>query len=398
MTGRSKQILVLTPRYPYPVIGGDRLRIHGICRELAKHHELTLLSLCETQQEMAMAPPDDGIFARVERVYMSRWRSRLNCAFALLSATPLQVAYYRSPEFKQRVDALLPKHDLCLAHLIRTGEYVRRAPIPSVLEMTDAISLNYSRLRSDEPSVHPLALVYQVESKRLGTYEREVIRDFSAVSLVSRLDAVHLWGEQLDSKVVVCSNGIDLARFPYVERQRTDPVIAFIGNMTTMQNLDACWYFVRELLPALRARIDCTFRIVGRIHQRDAEAFSAIEGVQVLGNVEDVAAAVGAARVGVAPIRIGAGVQNKVLEYMALGLPTVTSSIGWEGLGARPNEELLIADTPEQYVQHIERLWHDGSFAVAMARSARSYVERAHNWSEKLEPLVSRVDALLQGC
>lgn len=101
-----KNILITTPRFPYPVIGGDRLRIYYICKELAKDYDLTLLSLCETQEEMQMPIPDDGVFAKVERVLLPKWKSYLNCLFTLPTKTPLQVAYYSSAEFKKRLMSL----------------------------------------------------------------------------------------------------------------------------------------------------------------------------------------------------------------------------------------------------------------------------------------------------
>lgn len=393
MNQRSR-ILVLTPRFPYPVVGGDRLRIYEVCRELARHHDLTLLSLCETKEEMTSVPPSDGVFKQIERVLLPKWRSVLNVLAALRTDTPLQIAYYQSGEFAIRVKELLPGHDVCLAHLIRTGHYVRQSEIPTVLEMTDAISMNYMRVRELKNTRSLKSLVYRFEADRLLHYERSVLADFAAVSLVSELDRDFLLDGRRDDNVVVCSNGVDLESLPFRDRRNSEPVIVFIGNMTSIQNLDACFYFAEAILPLVRERLQCRFRAVGRIKPGDARRLRTIEGVEVLGNVLNVADAVGNARVGVAPVRLGAGVQNKVLEYMALGLPVITSPVALEGLQARAGLDLLVAATPEEYVSQLEVLWHNRELCAGLAASGLRYVKHAHEWAHRLHPLVDQVASL----
>lgn len=395
MAPRTKRILVLTPRYPYPVIGGDRLRIYQVCKALSKHAELTLLSLCETRAEMDAPLSDDGVFTRVERIYLSRWRSYLNTALALPTRTPLQIAYYKSQEYRRRVHQLLQSHDLCLAHLIRVGEYVREARLPTVLEMTDAISMNYGRANEFSQALSLKSLAYRFEAQRLFAYEKKILSDFDLVTLVSDKDADFLLGEGPRDNVLISSNGVDVHSLPFSRREDSEPLIAFIGNMMSMQNMDAASYFARDVLPLLRQRFECRFRVVGRITAEDERTLLRYPGVEVFGNVANIADAVGRARLGVAPIRIGAGIQNKILEYMALGLPAVVSSTGWEGLSARPGQELLIANTPDEYVEAIAKLWLDPRLAVSLAQAGRRYVEQTHDWSQRLRPLVERVEGLL---
>lgn len=391
------KVLVLTPRYPYPVIGGDRLRIYQLCLELSRSCSLTLLSLCQTTAELNAAPPEDGVFEHVERVYLPHWRSVFNALAALPGRVPLQVAYYRSAEFARRLQALLPRHDLCLAHLIRTGDYLRHIPRPRVLEMTDAISLNYQRVRDIGLVKHLRGWVYRLEADRLQDYEQRILNDFNLVTLVSATDRSHLLGERDAEHVLVCSNGVDLARLPFRIRPDPDPVVAFIGNMTSMQNLDACQYFIEEVLPLLHQRGEYRFRAVGRIHPGDARRLARHDGVEVLGNVDSIADSVGNAGVGVAPVRIGAGVQNKILEYMALGLPVVSSPLALEGLAAQPGRDLLVAERPAAYAEAIERLFRERSLAHALAKAGRAYVERHHSWSGQLAPFVAKVHQLAGG-
>lgn len=391
----KKKLLVLTPRFPYPVIGGDKLRIYHLCRVLSRHYSLTLLSLCESPEELRAELPDDGVFDRVERVFLSRARSYVNTLLALPTRTPLQVAYYRSRAFQAAVSRLLPSHDGVFVHLVRCAEYVRQSDKPRILEMTDAISLNYSRVKQLRSARGLKSRVFSIEAKRLLDYERTIVDDFDLSVLVSQTDRDYLFPGQPDKRVMVCSNGVDLSGLPYATPSMASRLLVFIGDMRTVQNQDMCHYFAEAVLPLLRKRADYRFRIVGSIAPALAERFREYDGVEVTGRVESVAQAAADGAIGVCPMRIGAGVQNKILEYMALGLPVVTTSLGHEGLGATSGQDLLIADTPEEFVEAIERLVDDEDAAVRMAQRARRFVEREHGWERMLAALVGRVDELM---
>lgn len=383
---------MLTARLPYPSIGGDRLRIYELSRALSRTHRLTLLCLCETKEELHRLLPDDGIFTKVERVLLPRWRSLLNTIAAVPTSTPLQIAYYRSAEFARRLTSLLSQHDCCLAHLIRTGAYLRNLHIPKVLEMTDAMSLTYSRARQLRKTNPLMALVYGLEAPRLLRYERSIIRDFSATILVSDVDKDFLLDGMSNENVIVAPNGVDTSLLPYADRTTSDPVIIYIGTMTSAYNLDACLFFATEVLPRARRVIDCRLRVIGRIRPSERRRLMALDGVEVLGNVPNIAGAVGNARVGVAPIRVGAGIKNKILEYMALGLPVISSPIGLEGISARPGIDLLLAERPEEYVEQLARIWHDRELASSLSRHGLNYVKTHHSWALTTRPLIGAIE------
>lgn len=390
----KKRLLILTPRFPYPVVGGDRLRIYQVCKALSERFALTLLSLCESETEMEMPLPSDGVFDRVERVLLTRHRSYLNTLLALVGSTPLQVAYYRSSAFAKAVNRLLPAHDGVLSHLIRCAEYVKNSDKPRILEMTDAISLNYSRVRQLKKTGGFKAHVYRVEASRLLAYERHIVDAFDLSVLVSETDKEYLVGATHE-KVIVCSNGVALNHLPFRDRSKSKPVIAYIGNMASVQNMDACIYFAQDVMPLITQRVNATFRVVGRISDNDAARLRALPNVDVTGPVDNIAEAVEDARLGVCPVRLAAGVQNKVLEYMALGLPVVTSSIGLEGFSAQPERDLLVADSPKEYAEAISQLWNNDAMKTRLAMNGRAYVNSHHQWSSRLAPMVDRVADLL---
>jgi glycosyltransferase involved in cell wall biosynthesis len=393
-----KKLLVLTTRYPYPVIGGDRLRIYQICKLLSKQYKLTLLSLCESKAELNWPLPEDGVFDSIERIFMPRWRSWLNCIAALPSKEPLQVAYYRSAEFYKRASTLSSEHDATLVHLIRASDAVTNLTGLKFLEMTDAISLNYERIRkTGHAKNYWRSHVFSIESLRLRKYEEEVVDHFDHSFLVSDIDRQFLFQHQESrlNRVSVCSNGVDLSGLPF-QFSESGKDIVFIGNMFSLQNLDAANFMASDVLPLIRAhRGDVSLRLIGRIREEDAMRLKQIDGVIVTGEVPDVAVEARNAGVGVCPLRLGAGVQNKVLEYMALGLPTVSTSMGLEGFSAKDGKELLIANDAVELSDAVLRLLDNRDEAKTIAEAARKYVELNHSWESQLAPLVGKINESL---
>jgi glycosyltransferase involved in cell wall biosynthesis len=278
--------------------------------------------------------------------------------------------------------------------MIRTGDFIDHKKAPCFLEMTDAISLNYDRIRMRGGfSFDFRVVVFKLESLRLKAYEQRIVNDFDASFIVSEVDRQYLFGPHPDmlSRVVVCPNGVDLEKFPFCFSPEGRDII-FIGNMTSLQNLDAARYMAVEILPLVRSRCPGSrLRLVGRIQPKKAQELSRIPGVVVTGEVPDVAMAVKGGAVGVCPLRLGAGIQNKILEYMALGLPTITTSMGLEGLSAEPDRDLIVADDSEVFANAIATLILDRNEAEMLAVNGRHYVQSSHSWEVLLEPLVSKI-------
>jgi glycosyltransferase involved in cell wall biosynthesis len=392
-----KKILVLTPRFPYPVIGGDRLRIYEMCKELSKNYSLTLLTLCESQYEMELSPPEDGVFSEIHRIFMPKYRSYISCMLALPSDTPLQVAYYKSAKFDKVLNELYKEHDLILSHLIRVADYVKKLSIPKVLEMTDAISMNYERVCETANKAGIKGIIYRLEKNRLNRYEKDIVKDFNLNILVSQFDKDYLFEPNSDGsrKTIVCSNGVDTSKLSY-EFSPTSKELIFIGNMYSAQNLDAVTWFAEQVMPKLRKLGQYRFKVIGRIRPYDENKLNLIDGVIATGAVDNIDSYARGAIAGICSVRLAAGVQNKILEYMALGIPTITTSIGLEGLAALQDKDILIADTIEDYIKHIQELENNPSYAEMISLNAHEYVKKSHSWSGKLKPVISAIDGLLQ--
>lgn len=373
------------------MIGGDRLRIAYISKGLSHSFELSLLSFCETKEELCF-PLSDGLFSQVHRVYLPRWRSYLNAARAIPTALPLQLAYYRSPEFQAEVDRLLPQHDAVLAFTIRAGQYVEGRREPAILDMADAISMNYQRVAELRDLDNWMKIVYSFERSRLLQYEKSVLHKFRRVWLVSNVDRDFLAADP-GKHVEVIPMGVDLLHLPFGARD--GDAIAFIGKMVTLQNQDACFHFVREIFPRIRERMKVKFRVIGDIPNKVADKLLAYQDVEVTGRFDDVGEAISGAFCAVCPMRAGAGMQNKILHYMALGLPCLTSRVGLEGIKAIENEHLLVYDSAEEAAEKIIALRSDPGLRTRLARQGRALVEQFYDWNN-LYPMfkASILDAL----
>ena len=371
------RILVLTARYPYPVIGGDRLRIYHICKALSRRYELTLASLCENPDEMRHRPTD-GLFHSIHRVYLPRWKSYANAFRALASRSALQLAYYRSNEFRDLVARLLPEHSLVLAHLIRTAQFIPpNIEVPRVIEMTDAISMNYDRMRSLPQTYSWKKLMYGIEQSRVARYESQALDQFDRAWFVSQVDAnfVDGWHRNLE----VIPNGVDRARLPFVAGGKGN-VIAFLGNIVSVQNQDGCFHFAQNILPLLRARADVRFRVIGNCPDQVRRRLLRIPAVEVTCKFDRIDPHVEGVFCGICSVRAAAGIQNKVLEYLAMGLPCVTTPQGAEGIRLRPGTHAFIYRSEAQAALQIMALYDDAGLRSRTARAGFDLITSHYNW------------------
>lgn len=387
------KVLVLTSRYPYPVIGGDRLRIYHICKALSKRYELTLASLCDRPAELRHRPTDH-VFAHIHRVYMPKWKSYSNVLRALPNGLPLQLAYYKSEEFRQLVAALLPGHDMVLAHLIRTAQFVPQdTDTFRVLEMTDAISMNYERMKSLPETYSWKKLLYRVEQKRVGRYESAALDRFDKTWLVSDVDAHYVdgWHENVE----VIPNGVDRDRLPYLDGGRGN-VVAFIGNMVSAQNQDGCLHFAQRILPRIREQEDIRLRVIGNCPLPLQRRLERITGVEVTGMFDRIEEHLQNVFCGVCSVRAAAGIQNKVLEYLAMGLPCVTTAQGAEGIHGRPDQHFLLYRSELEATRHVLSVYRKPELRQRLARAGKDLISSEYDWDRLYRRIRDSVADLLE--
>ncbi len=388
------RLLVLAPRFPYVALAGGTLVLLNILKALPDW-DLTLLSLCNTQEEMEYEPCD-GLFREIHKVYLPKWHSLRNVLRALPGRTPLQLAFYRSAAFRRKVDELLPQHDAALAHLIRSGQYLQAASTkrPSVLLMSDAISMAYKTMTQVQGTSALWRRVYRIEFDRLFRYEQTAPQNFNQTWLHSERDRRFLGLDSPSIKIVPV--GIDLDEFPFRPGASGD-VVGFIGNMAFALNQDACLHFLKDIFPAVRSHQNIRLRVIGVCPPAFAKKLLEYPGVEVTGRVARIADSTSEVFCGICPVRGGSGTQNKILNYQALGIPCVTSRVGLEGLTAMDGADLLVYNDPAEAADLILKLHADANLREQIACAGRRYVERNHDWRAIHENIRREIDSIVAG-
>jgi sugar transferase (PEP-CTERM/EpsH1 system associated) len=251
----------------------------------------------------------------------------------------------------------------------------------------------------------PRSWIYAAEAERLGRYEQTIVRRFPRTIVTTPREAATLVGASdagALTRVEAVPNGVDLTRFA-PERAGDDgarggarvPRVVFTGAMDYYANVDAAEYFVSDVWPAIRARLpDAQFVVVGSNPTAAVRGLASAPGVTVTGTVPDVRPYVVDATVCVAPLRIARGVQNKILEAMAMGRPVVATREAAAGLSAAAGSDLLVAQGPDALADAVVSVARDAGLGERIGRSGRAFVERHHDWAITLRRFVEIVEGL----
>ena len=309
------QLLYVTPRFPYPPLKGDQLIFFHRLRLLGRRHDIALLTFAEDEAELDGARELAGFCSSIDAVVLPRWRSVVNVATgAPFSQLPLQVLYFRSREFRQKLEALVARvpFDVVHAYFHRVVPFVDRLPTPTVLDLMDSMQLRAERNAENEHG--PKRLLWKEELRRVRGFEREVAGRFDRVVVVSERDREQIRGDNVE----VIPNGVDADEFAPRPELREPATIVFSGNMSYEPNVHAVQWFVDESLPRVRSAVPgAMLRIVGSNPSRAVHELAQRDGVEVTGYVDSMADALNRAAVAVAPMVSGSGIQNKILEALA---------------------------------------------------------------------------------
>jgi sugar transferase (PEP-CTERM/EpsH1 system associated) len=393
------KILVVASRPPWPPRMADAMTVDRLVRFLsARGHEVDLTCFVEdSEADATLREGLSGVCNRIETVRLPKWRSYLQTAFTLPGRLPMQAQYYRSNAMQARITSLIASkgYDVVYTHLIRMAEYTRHVAVPKAMGMQISQALNLSRMMSHVKD--PLRqLFYRVEAAKVRPYEAKVAADFDRVFLCGPSDIAAIEETRPLPNAVVCPHGQDV---PEIERvraaKREEGAIAITGVMSTYTNVDAVSWFAKEIFPRVETEIEeARFWIVGRDPQRAVRALARPPAIEVTGEVPDVADWLLRARVAVAPLRIAAGMQNKIVQAMACELPVVATSVANEGIGAVPGEHIVIADDATAIAEAVTGLLRDPERARKIGRAAREFVESHWTWEahfERLEAVLAEI-------
>ena len=380
-------ICILTPRFPYPQFGGDALRINEIARYLKKQgHHLILVSLSDDANPPVAQAKE--LYDKVYFVKRNKVMSLLIGAINFLLGKPIQCGYYSSNAYRRLFREVIQKEkpDLYISHLLRMVPYLSELHLEqkSIIEMTDALSKTYI-LSSKAQGVGLLKYVYKLEQKLIARYEKYVTTHYPKVVLVSQAD-IDYFKQNIQgdtASLALHSNGVG-----YIENISTAydvDKICFMGNMRSMQNQDAAIYFANEIFPLIKhKRPTAKFYIVGSLPPGNIQTLAS-DDIIITGFVDDIEAFLSDACLLVAPIRVAAGIQNKVLVGMGCGIPVVLTSLISHAIPELTDgENCLIRDGEQPFADACLRLMGDPSLRNSMAQRGYEMVKKHYSWEEKL--------------
>tara|TARA_B110000902_G_scaffold110428_1_gene130354 strand:+ start:29823 stop:30989 length:1167 start_codon:yes stop_codon:yes gene_type:complete len=385
-------------RFPYPPFRGDKLKIFNLTRRLSEKHNLYLVTFYESRDELNYLKEIQPFFKEIELVYLPKWRSILNGIPALFSRTPLQMAYFKSAKMKRMVKFALERYDIDVVHTqhLRMSQYTKAIDLPKILDLPDAFSLYFKRRKeTNRPFIN--RLIDAIESVRLARAE-SVIKQYDKTLVCSIEDKKYLEKLHKTDNVGILLNGVDLDTFDAKTGHdySHNHTVLFTGNMDYAPNVDGVLYFAKEMWPTLAAKYPNTkFVIAG---QRPEEAVKKLAGnrIEVTGFVPDIQDMYEQASVVIAPLRFGAGTQNKVLEAMAMGVPTVCTHIGFEGLEIQSGEGVIMASKKERFIAEVDQLLSDANKRETVGSKGLYIAKTRFSWDRialQLEEILIEVQS-----
>jgi len=298
---------------------------------------------------------------------------------AFFTLKPLQVGYYYNSRAHKKIKDIIStcKPDHIYAQLVRVAEYVKKQQIPSTIDYQDVFSRNiYRRAATEKWFKRP---VFFLEAARLKRYERDVFDYFDNKTIIAEPD--RKWIDHKDREEIhIIPNGVDTDFFTPIEiKKRCD--LVFIGNMSYAPNVDSAEYLANEIIPEIhKTNPEVTLTLAGASPVQRVKCLAS-EKVKVTGWVDDIRESYAEAKIFIAPMRIGTGLQNKLLEAMAMGIPCITSVLANDSLNAIPDKDVLIGTTKQEYAAQVISLLSNPGKAAILAKNGAAFVNNNFDWN-----------------
>jgi sugar transferase (PEP-CTERM/EpsH1 system associated) len=392
-------VLFLTHRTPFPPDKGDRIRTYHLLRQMAKRGRVWLGCLADEPVPPESLAALEGLCERVACVPVGRRSRWARAARSLATGGSLSEGLFASRQLTRLVRSWAAEGGFGCAVASSSAllPYLRDPALAGVPKVVDLIDVDSQKwLDFAAASRPPKNWLYRLEAARVRKVEQSLAGWARAASVVSRAEADVYDSFTKVGAATVATNGVDLDYFaPGHDGGRPGlarPSLAFVGALDYFPNEDAAAWFVREVWPAVRAKFPgAEFRIVGRNPTAAVRALASIPGVNLVGQVPDVRPFVASAAVAVVPLRLARGVQNKVLEAMAMGKAVVAAPASLAALRVVNGVHLLSASTPREWAEAVCGLLADPQRRRELGEAARRYVEEHHHWERCLQPLLDAI-------
>jgi sugar transferase (PEP-CTERM/EpsH1 system associated) len=385
-------LLFLSHRIPFPPNKGDKIRSYHLLRYLAERYAVHVGTFIDDPADRVHLPALEALCASTHAVDMTPALARVRSLSGLLRGEALTVPYYRAPALRRWVDDAIRRHGIekCVVFSSAAAQFVD--DIPGLNVVVDFCDVDSAKWRQYAVSQGwPSSAIYRREAELLLAYERAVARRSVASVFATPQEAAmfRAFAPESAARIHAVENGVDSDYFR-PDAARPTPFgpgevpIVFTGAMNYWPNVDAACWFATDVLSRIAERLpQVRFYVVGMNPAPTVTALARDSRVVVTGRVPDVRPYVQHARLVVAPLRVARGIQNKVLEAMALARPALVSSGAAEGLNGRPGTEFEVADGADGFASKAIAMLEDRRYE-AMGERARARVVAERDWSRKL--------------
>ena len=396
------KILVTTYRYPSHLHSADRHTVYQLIKHLSERHKVYIAAPVCDEAEAKMTNLLEPYCEKIYTPIQTKFSSVMGTFKKIFSGEPLQMGYFSCPELKELIPNIVIEKsiDILYGYHLRSSQNMFDVEgIPKIIALQPAQILHFSR-RVEKIKNPFMRAIYGEEHRRLIGFERKVAEQFDKVLLISETDYLAIDPEKSLKNVMFSPHGTDVDYFrpPQDDSNREPATVIFTGALSIDTNSSAVLYFYEKIFPLVRKTIpEIKFLVVGSRPPRSVQKLTDDPAVTVTGFVEEMLPYLHQATVGLDPLLIGAGLQNKMLEGMAAGLPMVVTPIANEGIGAEHGKEVLVAEDEESFAQEVITLINNPEMRKVIGENARDLICRKWTWEyyfseleEVMESLISR--------
>lgn len=372
------KILYISHKIPYPLSDGGRLRVFNHIKHLSEKHKVISLSFIQKKDELKNID-ELRKYCEVKTVLLPKYKSLLNSFFGLFSKKPLRVSYLKNKRFRKIARKLTNKVDLVIIQALRMEQYCF-AHKKTIIDIVDTPSLQIKRALKHESWLWKK--IWKIEFPRIIRYEQYINKRYMNILVASRADMKAL------KKGIILKNGTKIGKI-----KRKDPHennLMFLGNMEYHPNIDAVNHFIKDIFPLIKKKIkDAKFYIVGK--NPGAVKRYASKDIIITGFVDDLNEYFSRCRVFVAPLRLGSGIQNKVLEALNHEIPVITTSIVNDGVEALKDKQMMIADNAKDFADKTIKMLQIQSLRESLGYNGKELLKKNYSW----EKIYKRLDRII---
>lgn len=379
-----KKVLIVSPGLPFPPVDGHKLKLYNLCLILSKKFDLHLITISNERPSLECLDFINQNFKSKKVFIFPKIFFLINLMFQFFNfRVPFQVSLYNFKIVRKFIKANFSSVDFVLFNLVRTTSYINIfSKEKIILDLVDSIGLNYVRSKHKTASFFH-RFVYLIEGERLVKYEKYIISKSKISLFVNRYEFEYF---QQSGDVFYLPNGVNKNLFEIKEVNRL-PIVCFFGSMSYQPNIDAVLWFIKNVLPLIDSKIN--FCIVGLNPSNEILRLRS-ERIQVTGFLENPYDLIKSSLCTVAPMQTGGGIQNKILESMALGQLTITNNLGAEPIVNHSNfNNILIANSPHEFASLINQIFENPEKFDSIRINSRDFIKKNYSWDIYEEKLIN---------